>query len=508
MKIITQNPQDTNNNGYTVADNAKDVQARQQLNRMYMETTGPQAKLKAIKILYIIAMVFAGASIFGSQAGFYYDFHLFAPDWGRIPAVVLAVAFDALRVAGVLVFFSYRKKEQYLIRYVAMSMVIMVTIIASILHIRGMQSMEVVVTQNSIGKVLEHQYAQQKANLAFAKELKAGDREDTRAVLQNKFAGDDGVAVTTMAGTNALISQLFKKNELSKTEYMYLQGKKSQASIIKKVMYIVLPLIEFFAFLSLFVAYLKTQSVSKGVVEIRDTRETLEELEANYTTLAKEQMIADFHRNHPTLSTDEQEQKKIGATSTHPTPPTSTGAKGEVWSNAKTDHPTLPTTAGATKIIGMDNTFFRGTAENFTSAYESDGFKVEQFPIVPKKKKKQKKTRIIKELGEFKIVENPVIEEQTTENDSGVGSTALELDLLKFNFVDSQIILAAWDNGVLGVGDRLIKKSLVLAELEEQGIKEDNYVTLFRRLKKQGMVTFEMGYVSNAKLINGVTNVG
>ena len=156
----------------------------------------------------------------------------------------------------------------------------------------------------------------------------------------------------------------------------------------------------------------------------------------------------------------------------------------------------------------MENISYKGTAENFISAYESDGFKVEQFPIVLKKKVKQKKTRIVKELGEFKIVENPTVEEQTTENTNDVGSTALELDLLKFNFVDSQIILAAWDNGVLGVGDRLIKKSLVLAELEEQGIKEDNYVTLFRRLKKQGMVTFEMGYVSNAKLINGVTSVG
>ena len=88
-----------------------------------------------------------------------------------------------------------------------------------------------------------------------------------------------------------------------------------------------------------------------------------------------------------------------------------------------------------------------------------------------------------------------------------MGSTPLKLDLLKFNFTDSQIILAAWDNGALGEGDRLVKKSLVLAELEDQNIKEDNYVTLFRRLKKQGYVTFEMGYVSNAILINGVTNV-
>jgi len=78
----------------------------------------------------------------------------------------------------------------------------------------------------------------------------------------------------------------------------------------------------------------------------------------------------------------------------------------------------------------------------------------------------------------------------------------LTLDLMKYNYTDSQLILALFDNGTIGIGDKLIKKSLVLAELEEQGVKEDDYVTLLRRLKKQKLVTFDMGYYGNSILVN------
>ena len=78
----------------------------------------------------------------------------------------------------------------------------------------------------------------------------------------------------------------------------------------------------------------------------------------------------------------------------------------------------------------------------------------------------------------------------------------LTLDLMKYNYVDSQLILALFDNGTIGIGDKLIKKSLVLAELEEQGVKEDDYVTLLRQLKKQKLVTFDMGYYSDCILDN------
>jgi len=71
----------------------------------------------------------------------------------------------------------------------------------------------------------------------------------------------------------------------------------------------------------------------------------------------------------------------------------------------------------------------------------------------------------------------------------------LTLDLMKYNYTDSQLILALFDNGTIGIGDKLIKKSLVLAELEEQGVKDDDYVTLLRRLKKQKLVTFDMGII-------------
>jgi len=77
---------------------------------------------------------------------------------------------------------------------------------------------------------------------------------------------------------------------------------------------------------------------------------------------------------------------------------------------------------------------------------------------------------------------------------------------MKYNYLDSQIILALFDNGTKVKGDKLVKKSLVLAELEEQGVKEDDYVTLLRRLKKQELVTFDVGYYSNCSLENIVKN--
>ena len=83
----------------------------------------------------------------------------------------------------------------------------------------------------------------------------------------------------------------------------------------------------------------------------------------------------------------------------------------------------------------------------------------------------------------------------------------LVLDLMKYNYLDSQIILALFDNGTKVKGDKLVKKSLVLAELEEQGVKEDDYVTLLRRLKKQELVTFDVGYYSNCSLENIVKNI-
>ena len=107
--------------------------------------------------------------------------------------------------------------------------------------------------------------------------------------------------------------------------------------------------------------------------------------------------------------------------------------------------------------------------------------------------------------------------EQDTENHSDASNTCTEdsepkenktkdgtltLDLMKYNYTDSQLILALFDNGTIEKGGKLIKKSLVLAELEEQGVKEDDYVTLLRRLKKQKLVTFDMGYYSDCILDN------
>ena len=92
--------------------------------------------------------------------------------------------------------------------------------------------------------------------------------------------------------------------------------------------------------------------------------------------------------------------------------------------------------------------------------------------------------------------------ENVKKKESKTKDGTLTLDLMKYNYIDSQLVLALFDNGTIGIGDKLIKKSLVLAELEEQGVKEDDYVTLLRRLKKQNLVTFDMGYYANSILVN------
>ena len=110
---------------------------------------------------------------------------------------------------------------------------------------------------------------------------------------------------------------------------------------------------------------------------------------------------------------------------------------------------------------------------------------------------------LLKEFGELVYLHNNLENKKFEQENQHI----LILDLKKYDYIDSQIILALFDNGTIGVGDKLIKKSLVLAELEEQGVKEDDYVTLLRRLKKQKLVIFDMGYYSNCRLENLVKNI-
>jgi len=125
---------------------------------------------------------------------------------------------------------------------------------------------------------------------------------------------------------------------------------------------------------------------------------------------------------------------------------------------------------------------------------------------LPYKQDEKKKEAISKEEHETNAEIDSNASNTCTENiekrENKTKDGTLTLDLMKYNYTDSQLILALFDNGTIGIGDKLIKKSLVLAELEEQGVKEDDYVTLLRRLKKQKLVTFDMGYYANSILGN------
>jgi len=494
--------------------------ARQNLNAHY-------AQIKGASSINDVAMgfgkgwiVFAVLSSLASAFSFYQDFY---KSIGVVTAlllvVVLAVAlefFKHLSIRGM--FSSMNLLSRSIVSVIAVALIMT----SFYTHYKSIQTFQKNLVSNDLQKEIEYQRDLQKVQNAQVSSILASNAEFAKA-LNNGTSKDDKLSMDSQKSNNELIktlTTLSAQNNMNNTNLILRESRasaKTTASAIL-VIFIMVEIMALFSILSKVIIVDNTDENVKNLVTVMDR---LEELEGNtYSTLTG-QKIEQTNEKLKVIAANQQAEheqalKQIAnmagtpttsatvPTTPLPSPTMTAGEKGEIWSNVETS-PTLPTNITTVHRADGTPTFFRGTTEDFVEGYGQGKFKVEKFPIVPKEK--QKKTRIVKELGEFKILENPCKEDVKPENASDVGSTPLKLDLLKFNFTDSQIILAAWDNGALGEGDRLVKKSLVLAELEDQNIKEDNYVTLFRRLKKQGYVTFEMGYVSNAILINGVTNV-
>jgi len=218
-------------------------------------------------------------------------------------------------------------------------------------------------------------------------------------------------------------------------------------------------------------------NVSNNVKEFFGIIDKLDELETNtYQALGYQQM--------------EQTQAKIKAVQSY-----QEEVHQERLKEIENNHPTLPCT-NQNNQVDMDKMAFNANLAQKTYLSVStpnhlqNSYDVQKLPI-----KSEAKPKINSDASSSC---NEILEqnEQPEKND------ILILDLMKYNYQDSQIILASWDNGAIGEGGKLVKKSLVLAELEEHGIKEDDYVSLFRRLKRQRLVKFNMGYYSLCELHN------
>ena len=527
MEIITKEEKKDNTG---TAIGREEAKYKQKLNNGYRVQKGSKTQFEVIEGLIKYWVIFSILAIIVSALGFYSDLFKIFGFWGAV-AGATAAAF-ALEYFKILAIKGAMSGLEFLSKAILGAFGVILMIVILVFHIKSVNLFGEIQVNQALRAEVNYQRSLDERRAGQIDKLLKSNVEASKA-LDNGFGGDDKMVSSVTASNNGLI-EILSAVESPVDVNALLSSEKAEAELTKGILLGMVLLIEFLALFSIVGMIIRDRNVSSGTKELVTTMDKLGELEANTldaiqsammqkTKTSIEEMVGAVPKqigetltNSPTLppmATEKKEPVLLGLRETLATSPaiSHTGPKGEVWSNAKSDTPALPYNTTQIINLGADSptpTFFNGSYDNFVDAYEGDGFKVQKFPLVPKQKKKPKKTRIVKNIDSFEIVESPALEEQTTENASNVGSTSLGLDLLKFNFVDSQIILAAWDNGTLGVGERLVKKSLVLAELEEQGIKEDNYVTLFRRLKKQNFVVFEMGYIANAKLINGVTSVG
>lgn len=276
------------------------IVAQQKINTMYANSTGAASQYKTIQIITAISVIFGIVSVVGSAIGFNYDFKILMPDYSVFTAIILAVALESARLASIMGFFSFKQFE---IRGIFASLMIILTVLAIVLHIRGMESMAIVKTNEAIKEVMEHNQKiemmkQQRADTLLSSSVKAQE-----SVLNNGTKYDDRLMVRTMQDNTSLIADLSKKQTISDTEARYLVAQKDQAETLQKVGSIILPLIEIFALFGFFAAFLKTRAVSQPVKNVVDTRHSLSALEASKT----------MYQPSPTQQVEEEMGKQIQA---------------------------------------------------------------------------------------------------------------------------------------------------------------------------------------------------
>ncbi len=446
-------------------------QAKQQMNKLYLDATGAETQLDVIQWFIKNTLFFQIASVIFSAFGFFYDFR---DALGIIGAGILGLGIGVFievsrhkSINGA--FSSFKPLNKMLMAGVA----IILMVIAVAYHFKSLKNFENISVKDTLKEQVLFERDQLKATNANINALIANNTELAK-VLNNGKGGDDLLASNAMLSNADLMSALTTLNGSSYATNLLMEQSTKSAKQTANTLLLLFVTMEFFAVFGVIGKFMLNHETDKSVKEVATTMDKLNTIESNVYMATETALIN---------STMGRINEHLNKEPNHS--PTSDNNGGNFYQN----QPNFNFLTNAYKYAPKpENT-------NGVIGYRHQG---------ENKPKEEPKTEAKPEIT------NDASIPSTEENDNlkeNLNDAEKVLDLMMYNYQDSQIILALFDNGSIGKGERLVKKSLVLAELEDQGVKEDDYVTLLRRLKKQKLVKFDMGYISNCELKN-IVKVG
>ena len=525
-------------------------QGRQSLNRQYSAMKGASA-INDVAVGFGKGwVVFAILSTLASAFSFYQDFY---KSLGVVATVliviILAIALEAFKHLSIRgMFSSMNFVSKGLISAIAIALIS----VSFYTHYKSIQTFQKNLVGDDLKKEIAYQRDLQKVQNGQIDTILASNTEFAKA-LNNGTDKDDIASTASVESNNKLIETLQKisaANNMNNTN-LVLEQSRSTANTTSAAILVIFIMIEIMALFSILSKIIVIDNVSGLVKDFVNVMDRLDELEDKTYESLSTNKIEQTGEKLKALQAKQQDEHKqqmalIGSYSTStgssstplPSFPFTPEEKGELWSNASCNYPTLPT--GYTKVQGVDNSniFFKGTADNFTDAYTQDGFEVEKYPIVPRK---PKRTRIVKELGEFKIIEDVSrdteeksepesekvnnygfdgdfisAEEWAELSDHGKALALSYIDLSLFDAVEEvPMIQIAFENGLINTYDEpLLKKTEVVTAYKKMrgGTLQDArdvYVRVMEKLEKQDKIVRRSRYHNRCQGINvGKVTVG
>ena len=451
-----------------------EIMAKQSLNAMYKDSVGASKQEEIIRVFGSLWLPLAIISVAISTFSIYMDLSI---PLGFGLSLIIGLFF-----AFVLVVFTHYALDSLFTTFTGLSKAMMAVIfvglavISIIAHFKSLNNFEKIMVQDKRVSILKMNMATSETANEQIKKVLATNQALTR-VFNNGTIHDDKIAMNSMSSNNQLIALLKTTSQNQTLQKEIIHEEKKLAKTLKDTLFLLFIVLEVMSYFSLVSKILLALNTSEEVKNLTTHLSKLEEIEAN---------VYDVVVTKKTEEVTNNVNRVLEKVSNHPTPIYATAQNYQNSSQNQQNKAQIAFNTNSSSnlynsVATSDYKPFLGYSQNLRESKP----KIDNNACVPCSKE---------------------IEENLKNKTNSEKPKNKILDLMKYNYQDSQIILALFDNGAIQKGDRLVKKSLVLAELEEQGVKEDDYVTLLRKLRKQKLVRFDVGYFSECDLENIVKN--
>ena len=519
--MITENRE---NNNFTAMQN-ENKEAKQRLNNEYLKLNGAKNTEDTVGFFTKHNRVFQVLAILFTAIGIYFDLLNLV---GLVPATLIGLAigifleFGKDRLSRGVFNTSLEDVSRWALTG---GTLFIIMLIALLFHIRSIDNFANMNFQKQTGNIYKDEIALSTANTAINLEL--------AKALNNGTSVDDVISAKAIASNNNSLKNISNSKAKDALLYSFSENKNT----LKGILYLLFISVEFFSLFGIFGMLIIQRNTDKNLKSLITTQDKLLNIEANVYKALETKMIDNTLVKIEKIELGNNADTVEKNVATLPSLSLSTGEKGQIWSNANTNYPTLPT--NITKIEGTNgSSFFKGTAENFTDAYEGDGFKVEKYPIVPRK---PKRTRIVKNLDSFKILDDVCRDtdkgtEFESEKVNYVGfdedfisaeeweQLSEESRVLALKYVDMSMfdaveevpmIQIVFENGLVNTYDEpLLKKTEAVASYKKMKgctIQDarDVYVRVMEKLEKQDKIVRRSRYHNRCQGINiGTVTIG